>query len=71
MYKFRDSELDWARFARKTRLYLAYGSSSAALELVALKAAIVLPILLLQKSSRNSKSSPALTGGFPYGLVVI
>ena len=38
-----------------SRLYLAYGSASA-LELVALKATIVLPILLLQKPSKTSKS---------------
>ena len=38
-----------------SRLYSAYGSASA-LESVALKAAIVLPILLLQKPSGTSKT---------------
>ena len=38
-----------------SRLYLAYGTASA-LEPVALKAAIVLPILLLQKPSKKSKT---------------
>ena len=38
-----------------SRLYLAYGSASA-LESVALKATIVLPILLLQKPNRTSKT---------------
>ncbi len=38
-----------------SRLYLAYGSASA-LETVALKATIVLPILLLQKPSKRSKT---------------
>ena len=38
-----------------SRLYLAYGSASA-LESVALKATIVLPILLLQKPNRKSKT---------------
>lgn len=38
-----------------SRLYLAFGSAST-LEIVALKAAIVFPILLLQKPSRASKS---------------
>ena len=37
-----------------SRLYLAYGSAST-LESVALKAAIVFPILLLQKPSKGSK----------------
>ena len=41
------SELSW--------LYLAYGSASA-LEAVVQKAAIVLPILLLQKPSKRSKT---------------
>ena len=38
-----------------SRLYLAYGSAST-LESVALKAAIVFPILLLQKPSKGSKA---------------
>ena len=38
-----------------SRLYLAYGSAST-LEAVALKAATVLPILLLQKPSKRSKT---------------
>ena len=38
-----------------SRLYLAYGSASA-LESVALQATIVLPILLLQKPSKTSKT---------------
>ena len=38
-----------------SRIYLAYGTASA-LESVALKAAIVLPILLLQKPSKKSKT---------------
>ncbi len=38
-----------------SRLYLAYGSASA-LESVALKTTIVLPILLLQKPSKRSKT---------------
>ena len=38
-----------------SRLYLAYGSASA-LESVALKATIVLPILLLQKPGKTSKT---------------
>ena len=47
-----------------SRLYLAYGSASM-LETVALKAATVLPILLLQKPSKRSKTkitSSALKG---------
>ena len=43
-----------------SKLYLAYGSASA-LESVALKAAIVLPILLLQKPSRASKTKYHIT----------
>ena len=39
-----------------SRLYLAFGSSSSVLEAVALKAATVFPILLLQKPSRASKT---------------
>ena len=38
-----------------SRLYLAYGSASA-LEAVALKAPTVLPILLLQKPNKRSKT---------------
>jgi hypothetical protein len=43
-----------------SRLYSAYGSASA-LEQVALKAAVVLPILLLQKPSRTSKTKQHIT----------
>ena len=53
-----------------SRLYLAYGSASA-LESVALKAAIVFPILLLQKPSRTSKNTLlALKEGFLSGQMV-
>ena len=43
-----------------SRLYSAYGSASA-LESVALKAALVFPILLLQKPSRASKTKHHIT----------
>ena len=43
-----------------SKLYSAYGSASA-LESVALKAAVVLPILLLQKPSRTSKTKQHIT----------
>ena len=43
-----------------SRLYSAYGSASA-LESVALKATLVLPILLLQKPSRTSKTKHHIT----------
>ena len=43
-----------------SRLYLAFGSSSS-LEAIALKAAIVFPILLLQKPSKGSKTKVHIT----------
>ena len=43
-----------------SKLYATYGSASA-LELVALKAAILLPILLLQKPNRTSKTKQHIT----------
>ena len=52
-----------------SRLYLAYGSASA-LESVALKATIVLPILLLQKPSKRSKTKSNGTNERRHGFAI-